>query len=535
MLNPGDNVMAERPQRGVGFRTPPVSLAPLIAGIGAITILCWSALSYMSDIWFSKDEYSHGVLIPFITLYLIWQKLPELTACRFTGSWAGTFVVLAGIALCVAGELSALYVLVQYAFLLMLYGLVISMLGWRAFKTIAVPLLILAFMIPLPNFLYNNLSGKLQLLSSELGVAVIRLFGISVFLEGNVIDLGSYKLQVVEACNGLRYLFPLMTLGFIVAYFYQAELWKRTIVFISTVPITIAMNSMRIGVIGVTVEYWGQEAAEGFLHNFEGWAIFMACFAVLFIEMWVLMRVTHDRRPLREVFGLEAPDEPPPAARSEIRVVPVPHRAATVALVAALVTVYLLPERRDVVPPRQAFADFPLSIADWHGEPSALDEVYVNALKFTDYALINYRHDAINSVVNFYVAYYESQRKGQSAHSPRSCIPGGGWEIKSLTQRELPGVRVAGRPVRVNRVLIRYGDQAQLVYYWFQQRGRVIANEYLVKWFMFWDALTRSRTDGALVRLTAPVASGSDPAEVDAVLTDFAADVAPLLAPFVPE
>ena len=106
-----------------------------------------------------------------------------------------------------------------------------------------IPLFFLVFMIPLPNFLLNNLSTKLQLISSELGVAVIRLFDISVYLEGNVIDLGVYKLQVVEACSGLNYLFPLMSLSFIMADLYKAPFWKRAIVFLSSIPITIIMNS----------------------------------------------------------------------------------------------------------------------------------------------------------------------------------------------------------------------------------------------------------------------------------------------------
>jgi exosortase len=106
-----------------------------------------------------------------------------------------------------------------------------------------VPLLLLGLMIPLPTFLYQGLSAQMQLISSQIGVAIIRLFNISVFLEGNVIDLGNYKLQVAEACNGLRYLFPLMALGFIAAYLFKGALWKRAVIFLSTIPITILMNS----------------------------------------------------------------------------------------------------------------------------------------------------------------------------------------------------------------------------------------------------------------------------------------------------
>ena len=84
-------------------------------------------------------------------------------------------------------------------------------------------------------------------------------------------------------------------------------------------------------------------------------------------------------------------------------------------------------------------------------------------------------------------------------------LPAGGWQIKSLTQRSLPEIRAGRDALRVNRALIELGNQRQLVYYWFQQRGRVITNEYQVKWYLFWDALTRNRTDGALVRLIVPV------------------------------
>jgi EpsI family protein len=138
-------------------------------------------------------------------------------------------------------------------------------------------------------------------------------------------------------------------------------------------------------------------------------------------------------------------------------------------------------------------------------------------------------------VVNFYVAYYSSQRKGESAHSPRTCIPGGGWQIQEVTQREIDGVTGSGGPFNVNRVIIQKGDNRQLVYYWFQQRGRNITNEYLVKWYIFWDALTRNRTDGALVRVTAFVPSSRDLAEVDRLLADFSRAAAGPLRDYVPD
>src|SRR5581483_3720741 len=153
----------------------------------------------------------------------------------------------------------------------------------------------LIFAIPLPYFINAGVSLELQLVSSRLGVAFIRLFDVPVYLEGNLIDLGTYKLQVVEACSGLRYLFPLFSLSFLAAYLFQAPIWQRAVVLFSSIPITIAMNGLRIGIIGVTVDRWGTLLAEGVLHFFEGWVIFVASALLLLAELFLLARISGQR------------------------------------------------------------------------------------------------------------------------------------------------------------------------------------------------------------------------------------------------
>ena len=508
--------------------------AACVALLIALFIPFQEGLTYMYGRWMGMEEYSHAPMIPLIAAFLIWQKKDQLEQLPFTGSVLGVITLIGGIFLYAVGELSSLFVVIEYAFVIVVISLFYTFMGWRAFKHIAIPLLILFLMIPLPNFLYNNLSSKLQLISSQIGVAFIRLFDITVFLEGNVIDLGSYQLQVVEACNGLRYLFPLMALGFIMAYFYKTVLWKRVLVFITTIPLTVFMNSIRIGVIGVTVEYWGQEMAEGFLHDFEGWIVFMICAALLFAEMWILVKLSKDKRPFREVFGLEFPEPAPEGATVSKRNINKPFIAAIALVICMLIGSSVITDREEIIPKRKYFNEFPTAISDWKGNRGSLEQRYIDALKFEDYIIADYKNRN-NDLVNFYVAYYDSQRKGESVHSPRSCIPGSGLRIESLEQYAVPNVNIAGKQLMVNRAIIKEGDKTSLIYYWFQQRGRSITNEYMVKWWLFWDALTKNRSDGSLVRLTTMVPPGSTPENADKVLTTFANEISGTLSEYIPD
>ena len=196
-------------------------------------------------------------------------------------SIAGLLVVVAGLVVGLLGNLVRIPDVITYGFLICLAGFVLILAGTRQGIKFWVPWLYLAFMLPLPQFLYLPLSVRLQLISSEIGVAIVSLLGIPVYLDGNIIDLGNYKLQVAEACNGLRYLFPLMSFGFLFAALYRGPVWHKAIIFLSSIPITILMNSVRIGVIGYLVDKYGTEQAEGFLHFFEGWVIFAVCVAIL--------------------------------------------------------------------------------------------------------------------------------------------------------------------------------------------------------------------------------------------------------------
>jgi exosortase D (VPLPA-CTERM-specific) len=506
-----------------------------LAGAGILAALLLvvayaDSLAFLFQQWMEDDNYSHGIFVPVIVGYLVWWRRHAMMAAGIAPSWWGVGLVLFGLILFVLGELSALYVVLHLSLWFVVVGLVVAAIGLRASHAIIFPLGYLLTMFPLPQILEQNLSAQLQLISSAFGVGCLQLIGITAFREGNVIDLGPIQLQVVEACSGLRYLFPLTSLALLCAYLFQDRLWKKLMLVASAVPLAIFLNGLRIGMIGLLVEWYGQGAAEGFMHAFEGWAMFVVSFSLLLCEMWLLARIGSP--PV----SASPPMEPrQPIVGSAIAAQALsPASVTCLAILIGMVLVsYHLGEREETPPPRQSFLEFPMAVSEWRGTPMAMEKHYVDTLRFDDYLLADF-HGPASAPVNFYIAYYQSQRKGQSTHSPKTCLPGGGWEMQTLTTTSVMEAGT-GRKFPVNRVVIQKGNDRQVVFYWFKQRDRLLTNEYLVKALLFWDALVRRRSDGALIRLTAPLLPGEDVTAVDRRLQQFASVVQPMMSAYVPD
>lgn len=511
------------------IRAPNINLA--LFGLGVIVALFsfGAGLQELALRWYRQPEYSHGYFIVLISLALFWQRRSVLQYRTSAPSRSGLVVVLIGSSMLVLGQLAALYLVIQLGFWLVLAGLIVLLGGVVLLRALWMPWIVLLFAIPLPYFLDAQISWRLQLLSSQLGVGLLRALGSTVYLEGNVIDLGFYKLQVVDACSGLRYLYPLTCIAFLWVYVYSAKWYWRVWVFLSAIPITVLMNSARIAGVGLLVDRWGAGMAEGFLHYFEGWVVFLASLGVLLLEVVCIERLTL-RRPLSSLFLLPEYPVTPEGPRQATAGPSLLLWAVLVLSVAGGIG-FMVEHRPEIIPPHQSLKTFPLVLDGWRAQDSSLPLEMEQALGFDDYVLADYR-DANDAVVNFYVAYYRSQRKGVSPHSPRVCIPGGGWVIASADEVQVPGGGLGATPVM--RVLIYKGKQQMLVYYWFEQRGRQLAGEYAMKWYLLRDALLKNRSDGALVRLVTPIANGESTAAADERLKQWVRRVTPLIAAYVP-
>ena len=478
--------------------------------------------------WLSDETYGHGLFVPFIAGYLTWRARHQVAAAPITEQGWGIPPLMVGAGFYFLGEIGALYVLVQLSLWLVGLGLLIAAQGVPRTKRLAFPFCYLLTAIPLPQFLYQGLSSQMQLLSSAAGVGWLQLIGITAFRDGNVIDLGPIQLQVVDACSGLRYLFPLCSLALLCGYLYRGRMWQRIILVLSSLPIAVLLNGLRIAAVGILVESFGSRSAEGFLHLFEGWVIFLASVGILWLEVLLLSRIgLSAARPTTTAIKQHGPLQSAYMRAPTYSIYAVAVGFVLILAIAASYTVH----REDLVPSRRTFIDFPMQLGDWTGAALSMEEPYRNTLKLDDYLLADY-HTGASLPVTLYAAYYHSQRKGQSVHSPQSCIPGGGWDIVALEQRTLPTGLQDPHEITINRVVITKAQHTQIVYYWFKQRDRTISNEYLVKGYLVWDALARQRTDGALVRLSTPVEEGKSAPATDERLSEFAALVVPLLGEY---
>ncbi len=514
------------------YRLVPVAAVAFI--VIALSMVFSKTFAYLLQNW-QREEYSYGFLIPLISLYFIWQRRHLFVHRVSDGSWWGVAIVSVGLLLLLLDAAASVNSPNAYALVIVITGVAIATIGWRGFKLALAPIALLLLMVPLPVLWYNNLSSQLQLISSQLGTWLIRLFSIPVYLEGNVIELSGFKLEVAEACSGLRYLFPLVTLGAIIAYIYRGKAWVRFSLVLSTLPIAVLMNGLRIGATGMLVSNFGIEHAEGFLHEFEGWIIFMACFGLLLGELAILKRISGDDRSLIRALRWDgSPDRP--VGRMPVRLASShttvasgpPTFAVGLLLTLAVYPVWAVAERPEIMPVHESFSSFPLQIEDWAGRRDRLDRVYLDTLKVDDYLLSNYVSTA-GSSLNFYVAYYASQRSGRAEHSPSACLPGNGWQVERWQQYRVPAVQVGGEPLRVNRAVVQKGGERELVYYWFNERGRALTSEYLAKWYLLADSLTRNRSDGAMVRLMVRLKDGEDESVGDAQLSRFTASAVPVL------
>ncbi len=267
-----------------------------IAAVLAAFVLCyWNVLTKLVYDWAHDDNYSHGFLIVPLALYFVWERRERLAAAPFRPGWLGLVVVIASLGMLVAGTLGAELFVSRVSIVSLIAGTVLFVAGSTALRILAFPIAFLLLMVPPPAIIFNQIAFPLQLLASRFGETTLQAFSIPVLREGNVIMLANTTLEVAEACSGIRSLISLLTLGIVYGYFVDRRLTVRTIIALSTIPIAIVANGLRVAGTGIAAHYYGAEAAEGFFHTFSGWIVFVAAFALLYVVATLIVKLAPSR------------------------------------------------------------------------------------------------------------------------------------------------------------------------------------------------------------------------------------------------
>lgn len=253
----------------------------LIALYGAVCV------KLVSD-WYVLPDFSHGFLIPFFALFLLWDKRNAIAAVPIQPSWAGLSLVVFALVVLILGVFGAELFLSRVSLVLLLAGLVWTLMGAPMLRELRFVLFVLLLAIPLPAVIFNQITFPLQLMASRLASALLPLAGVPVLREGNVIQLPAMQLEVAEACSGIRSLLSLFTVAVLFGYFMEKTTRNRVILALASVPIAVAANVFRIFGTGLCVQYWDPDKALGFFHEFSGWLMFVLSLLCLFLVQKVM-------------------------------------------------------------------------------------------------------------------------------------------------------------------------------------------------------------------------------------------------------
>jgi len=265
-------------------------LGHLLLALVAIGVAYATIIPGMVADWSNDANYSHGFLVPLISGYFLWEKWPELKAARLQPSNVGLVVVVGSLLLLLLGFVGREFFTMRASLVVLLAGIILFWCGREVLRLTALPVAFLLFMVPLPYIVYDAMAFPLKLLVAKYSVLALKLMGITVLREGNIIMFPQTVLEVADACSGLRSLMSLLALAVAVAFMTLKSPGKRLILIVSALPIAIVTNMFRVIATGVLAQYYGAAAAEGFFHEFAGLAVFAVAMVLLLAESALLRR-----------------------------------------------------------------------------------------------------------------------------------------------------------------------------------------------------------------------------------------------------
>lgn len=464
---------------------------------------------------------SYCFLVLPIFMYLCWEK-KSFQFKKLTWSTLGMIPAIVSVFIIATGELGSMESLLFIGIWGCITSLVIILYGLKRSLSIWFPILILAFIVPLPPFINNILTFEMKMAASSIAVEMMRVIGMSVLKHGNIIDLGIAQLQVVDACSGLRYIVSMVLMALLIGHFFVTGWWRKLILLMFVYPLSIVLNAVRIFITGLLTINGYQNMIQGVFHDMAGLMAFLAAGFIFLVIAKLSMRVGNIN---------------PRAEKIDKGADPVSKRKVIfLSLSLSLLFIssgWALHSFRSVlsIPKRNQFDSFPMEINDWKGKKSYFSKEIMDSLWADDYVNATFTRPGTSNSIFLLIPYYKYQGTRHTAHAPHSCLLGSGWSIADNGQIT---VDVGDRKLDIGIMHFQKGNMNMLASYFFLQRGRVIVSPLWNKFYLLMDALKLRRTDGALVRVEILTNSENGLDGAGTQLKAFIKDLWPLLSKYVP-
>jgi len=510
-----------------------------------LAVMYYKIVPDMVSDWYHDENYSHGFLVPIIAGYFLWQRWPDLKLRPVKPSVMGLVLIIYGLLQLLVAWFGVEYFTMRSSLIVLLAGVILFWFGREILKCVALPIGYLIFMVPIPYIIYDMVAFPLKLFVTRVSVAFMKMVGVVVMREGNIIEFPTTTLEVADACSGIRSLISLLAIAVAYAFVLKTTTTRRWIIIFSAIPIAVVTNMLRVIVTGILAQWWGAKAAEGFFHEFAGMTVFVLAMVML-VAVGALVKGGSGDAGTRESVDAgtrECEDHASPlhpitasplhliTASPLSRFTASPSFPRILAIYALLIaTALIINFHRDItVPTNRPLSDFPDQVQSW--QVSRRDEFSaetLSVLKPTDYLFRQYK-DAGGKMVSLYIGYHGGGKGGGEIHSPKHCLPGSGWFEVSSRRGKLTA---PGGAINLVRATFQKGDARELFLYWFQVRDRTISDEFSLKAAEILNSALHNRRDASFIRVSVPVDTDSDQAVARG--EQFIRDFEPLFRQFLP-
>ncbi len=473
--------------------------------------LFYDSAHLLARTWAGRDDYSHGFIVPFISLYLAWADRERLKSIEARPSLTtGLFSLMIGCAMLIAGNAGGISILEQSAPVVIIPATVLMLLGARFVWALALPLFYLIFMVPVFDYFILRAHWPAQMLTATVAAKALGLIGVPVFQNMQFLELPNISLEVARECSGVNYLLSIVAVGIPLAWITQAGLKRRALLISFAVLVGIIANSLRVTLIGVW-GYLGGVVVHGPMHVFQGFFVSMAGFAFLFAAAWVM--------------GIKKG----PREKKAEELVPFnwasfngkKFRSAWMVLVLMFIATIGFTRIHGIgeagLDP-QAFNPLSEGVRGWSARQ------FVNSFRANGADLessIIFRNGSGRELM-FYLGYFASQRQDKEMVN---------YSLNFLydNSEEAEIVGPNGQRFKVNRAIVKEGGRRFLFLYWYDINGRIVADRRLSKLYTVVDGIFRGRTNGAIVVLSGDVTEDGALKEVYASETELASGLMPVL------